>query len=1142
VIGELYIGGTGVSRGYLNRPELTSDRFIADLFNCDPEARLYKTGDLARYLEDGNIEFLGRNDFQVKIRGFRVELGEIEAALAACDGVREAVVAASEDVPGEKRLVAYLVPAEGANLSLTTLREQLISAMPEYMVPAVFIILDALPLTPNGKVNNQALPASGRRLLHDNHIPPRTEIEQKMIEVWKNVLSVNQIGITDNFFELGGDSILSIRLVAKTRQADIFITPRQLFKYPTIEKLAQHARIEKNSLTPQEEIFGEQILLPIQRQFLSTDNIDRNHYNQSLLLKIPHDFTYETLKEFISKLYLRHDILRLEVDGMNARYLPPSENFVSRAIRYCNLRDFDAAAWDVEIARLGQEIKSGLALQDADIFRVLFIDGKDDKRRILLTFHHIVIDGISWRILLQDLMLAYAQWGEQKNIQLPPKSSSFQDWGKFLFDYANDEALEAEKMYWIQQAAIPVAPLPLDLKTGMDATFATSDSISTALTETETADILHACNFSYQVRINDLLLSALYLTLQTWTGQHAFRIDLEGHGREALSEQFDLSETMGWFTSIYPVILKASPSARIDEVINSIRHQLASIPANGIGFGLLSELSTDSEVKNRYSEKSKDILFNYLGQFDQTINSDTPFQPASEWAGHDVSNRCKRDYLLEINGMLSNKKLTFAISYSKNNYNAETIELLADTLNLSFKKIIAHHHSLVKPAGKPNERKTIPINPTVNYLHLNQGWGTHFGTSVAFQWSKEQVKADILEKAVHRVVSMHEALQIKISKNEICLEQSVLPLSENDSLLIIEDMTHVDDVDFDSTFISICDKWSASFLFDGKDHLFRFVYIKCNKDRGDRIFMVFHHMVIDGESSHIILGDLLQSYRNIESGLSQPISQRPSYSAWIDQYFELMRMQKDRDIAFWKGLPWEKLSDIRNSTAPTPVESDSPPRIFVSEDITSKLLALKDSNGSSAFIESIILVIIYGMYPWLTNDMVLFEMVMNNRTLLGQNFDTSELVGNLTTNNVIPVFVNNNFSDLSKLDIEEISSQQRQVPNNGRGLLHALYSSNDLPDIVYRPLVGVNVTFLDSDMESKNDNSKFHSIDNGESMKRNENNGNIHAIFFDLAIFRNAMRLSAYTNNQRCSSYLADLINMRAFKAMEYIANKNFSV
>ncbi|HKF97326.1 MAG TPA: amino acid adenylation domain-containing protein, partial [Steroidobacteraceae bacterium] len=316
VPGELYVGGAGVARGYLNRAELTAQRFLPDPFSATPGALLYRSGDLARRLENGDIEYLGRIDHQVKIRGFRIELGEIEAAIARHPGIREVVVIAREDTPGDKRLVAYLV-AEPAPADLVEqLRARLRASMPEYMVPAHFVRLDALPLTKNGKLDRKALPtpASSSPSLGRPYVAPRTRTEHAIAKIWSAVLGLERVGIHDHFFELGGDSILSIQVIARCRQAGLHLTPRDLFKRPTIARLAEAvAQAPAGGTSPQEPLTGPVPLTPVQRWFLEQDIAERHHWNQAVLFELPADVDPALLERALHCVLRHHDALRLRL-------------------------------------------------------------------------------------------------------------------------------------------------------------------------------------------------------------------------------------------------------------------------------------------------------------------------------------------------------------------------------------------------------------------------------------------------------------------------------------------------------------------------------------------------------------------------------------------------------------------------------------------------------------------------------------------------------------------------------------------------------------------------------------------------------------------------------------------------------------
>ena len=297
----------------------------------------------------------------------------------------------------------------------------------------------------------------------------------------------------------------------------------------------------------------------------------------------------------------------------------------------------------------------------------------------------MVVDGVSWRILLQDMATAFEQLQQQagqqqKSIELQPKTSSFQQWGEFLENYANSEALDLEKAYWLAQQEPSVKVLPVDheeQKSTADNRISTSKTISFELAQTQTHALLNECTSAYRTQINDLLLSALYLALRQWTEQSTFRIDLESHGREPLSDTLDLTQTMGWFTSVFPVNLSLASEASIRDVIKTVKEQLRTVPNNGIGFGLLQYMAQDAGLTDNASE----ILFNYLGQFDQVVNSDSAFQLANEDVGEDVSTERQRSHALEFNGLVTGGQLGFSLRFNGLHYDQETMESCLMALN-----------------------------------------------------------------------------------------------------------------------------------------------------------------------------------------------------------------------------------------------------------------------------------------------------------------------------------------------------------------------------------------------------------------------------------------------------------------------------
>ena len=591
--GELHVGGSCVARGYLNQPELTAEKFIPNPFSTEPAARLYKTGDLARYLPDGNIEFLGRTDHQVKIRGFRIELGEVEVTLGRHPAVREALVTAREDVPGDKRLVAYILPHPGQVYTISDLCDFLKGKLPDYMVPAAFVVLDALPLTPHGKVDRLALPApdQARPELRESFAAPRTPIEKILAEIWAEVLRLERVGVHDNFFELGGDSILSIQIIARANQAGLRLTPKQLFQHQTVAELAT-AGTTPAVQAEQGPVTGAVPLTPIQRWFFEQHLPDPHHYNQAVLLEVQQALDPALVERALQQLLLHHDALRLRflcvASGWQQINVGPDNAVLfSRA----DLSALAEAEHGPAIEAAAAELQASLNLLEGPLLRgALFDLGPQKPGRLLLVIHHLAIDGVSWRILLEDLWTAYQQLSRGEAIQLPPKTTSFKRWAQRLAEHTQSEALQPGIAYWLSESRTRSSRLPVDSPGGAN-TVASARTVRVSLSTAETRVLLQEIPTAYHTQINDVLLTALVQAFAWWTGGRSLLLDLEGHGRETIVEAVDLSRTVGWFTTHFPVLLDLERPSCPGEALKSVKEQLCRIPNRGIGYGLLRSLT-----------------------------------------------------------------------------------------------------------------------------------------------------------------------------------------------------------------------------------------------------------------------------------------------------------------------------------------------------------------------------------------------------------------------------------------------------------------------------------------------------------------------------------------------------------------------
>ncbi|MEH2262461.1 non-ribosomal peptide synthetase [Nostoc sp.] len=711
VLGELYIGGECLARGYLHRPDLTAEKFIESPFQ--KSQRLYKTGDLARYLPDGNIEFRGRIDNQVKIRGFRIELGEIETVLATHPQIEDAVVLDSEDIPGSKRLIAYVVADEQSIKN--QLRDFLKQKLPDYMIPSAFVILDSLPLTPNGKVDRQALLKNKVNNDADSFVLPRTYTEKVLADIWQDVLKLETVSVFQNFFELGGDSIISIQIIARAHQAGLQITTKQLFQHQTIAELAiATANTTISIVAEQGLVSGIVPLTPIQHGFFEENFTEPHHFNQSMLLEVPPDLKPALLEQALGELMIHHDALRMRFVqdelGWQQQNSDDYQEVPFQVIDLSSLREEEhktAIEWEANQLQTTLNLEQGLLLR-----AVLFKLGSDRPGRLLLIIHHLVVDGVSWRILLEDLATAYQQLQQTQAVQLPPKTTSFQDWAIRLQEYGRSLFCKQELNYWLAQCDRDIRPMPVDYPTGLAAnTVGSTEEITVFLSAEETSALLEEVPSVYNTQINDVLLTALLQTFAQWTGNCTLSVELEGHGREELFEDVDLSRTVGWFTSIYPVRLELSAAFDLGISLKSIKEQLRRIPNRGIGYGILRYLSKNADIcKQLQAIASSEICFNYLGQFDRVLSPTIWQRFAQENPGQALSPLAKRSYLLDVVGSVVAGKLQMTWIYSRNIHRRETIEGLANDYNSVLRSLIAHCKSPEGGGYTPTDFPLVDLN------------------------------------------------------------------------------------------------------------------------------------------------------------------------------------------------------------------------------------------------------------------------------------------------------------------------------------------------------------------------------------------------------------------------------------------------
>ena len=678
VAGEIYIGGFGLALGYLNHPDLTAERFLSNPFSEERGSRLYKTGDMGRYRADGSLEFLGRCDEQLKVHGFRIEPGEIETLLKRHPAIRDALVMAREDHVGRNRLVSYVLWRDGAEVSIGELRKFLQEELPDQLIPAVFIKLKEWPLTANGKIDRLALPPldGARPQLEPAYLPPRNETERTLAEIWSRALGLDHVGISDNFFELGGDSIISLQIVGRASQAGLVITPEQLFQHPTIAALAQLAGTTPAIRAEQGTVTGRIPLTPIQRWFFEQNFPEPHHYNQAVMLKVREDVDLTVLEEALERLIAHHDALRMrfiEEESGWRQVNAESENH--KVLTEIDLSTVSREEQATALEAAAKQAHCSLNLSEGPLLRVLYLKhGYGKTGRLLILAHHLVIDAVSWRIVLEDLGQTYKQLARHLKADLLLKTTSFKEWAEKLCEYAEGDAIRREIEYWTAEARRHVSALPAD----GDGEVAPANNIFVSLSADETHDLLHRMAADYHARVDEMLLSALALTLVRWTGNQRLLVDLEGHGREELCGGLDVSRTVGWFTTVFPVLFELSGAIDELEALKAVKDQLRGIPQRGIGYGLLRYLSPDVHIRDRLRTMPQaQVSFNYLGQLDHTLDSSSIFLLVNEPVGPARSEHATRSHAIEVEVCIFDGQLRVEWVYCKQTHSRSTVERLA---------------------------------------------------------------------------------------------------------------------------------------------------------------------------------------------------------------------------------------------------------------------------------------------------------------------------------------------------------------------------------------------------------------------------------------------------------------------------------
>ncbi|QYN39145.1 non-ribosomal peptide synthase/polyketide synthase [Pseudonocardia sp. DSM 110487] len=909
VVGELYIAGAGLARGYLDRPALTAERFVADPWT--PGGRMYRTGDLVRRRRDGNLDFLGRTDDQVKIRGYRVELGEIESVLAGQAGVRRVAVIARAE--GEiKRLAAYVVPDAGVDRAElpAALQAALAKVLPDYMVPALYGVVDALPLTVNGKLDTAALPEP-RPVARRGGRAPSTEAERVLVEIVASVVGLDaaEVGVDDDFFTLGGDSISSITLCGRARKAGLEIAPRDVFRKRTVQAMAAGIAVEvARPRAPRDVGVGAVPNTPILAAF---ERMPLENFYQSMVVRTPAGMTRAGLEAVLGAILERHDLLRARVDAVGSTgswHLWVPEPGATNVARLLEVTERTGRPTPEEMAAATRAAAAALDARGGTMVRAHWFRDDAGTGCLLLVVHHLVIDGVSWRILTADLAHAWSAVRAGRAPELDEVATSFRTWAQQVRSAADRGAFRGEAGYWRDIVSTPDADLgSRALDPAVDVA-ATTDTVTLRLPADVTGPLLSTVPAAIFGGVNDVLLSGFALAVAHWrrirgrARSSAVLLSLEGHGREPepfeTGTPLDLSRTVGWFTSLHPVRLDPGAPAWDDVVaagpglaraVKAVKEQLR-VPARGIGYGVLNDLDADVDLP----DVEPQILFNYLGRFGAGAEAD--WEPVGDYdalgEGVDPSSEVRG---LSVNAIAHDTavgpEFSAMLTWPTGVMSRAEIEQLARLWEDALRAIAA---SAALGGHTPSDfplvtmtmddvaelEATIPGGPVdvLPLLPLQQGMYFHSVQAVSSEVADRDpyviqhvlelrgaVDPDLLRRAAEAMVQRHPVLRagfreltdgrvVQVIAGQVALDWEVVDLRDQ--------AVSSPPAGGPAAFADLATERFHTVFDLTAPPLLRYTLVTLDDDR-HRLVQTMHHLLADGWSYPLMFDDVMAAYRQL---------------------------------------------------------------------------------------------------------------------------------------------------------------------------------------------------------------------------------------------------------------------------------------
>lgn len=1069
VMGELYISGECLAYGYFNNQELTSKKFIENPFISG--SKMYATGDLVYKRSDGNLVYCGRMDDQTKLKGFRINLEEIEKILKNELTVNDVSVLIKNLNEGDY-LCAYLV---GNNSSEKEIKEMLGNFVPDYMIPTFIINVESIPLTSNGKVNKGKLPDP---ILQSNesYIAPRNELETILINVFSKVLGT-RVGMRDNFFELGGDSIKGIRIIAKLREEGYLLTLREIMERRIIENIVASIKTLDNDRTQQEELAGEVNLSLIQKEFIKSKLPEPGYFNQSVVLESKQSINTAILKKAISKIVQHHDMLRATFNNGKQVIKSSGDHNLYEFIEH----DLSSIQSEDEFNKLflnkTLEITSSISLTNGPVVKVGHFT-TNELDYLFITIHHLVVDSVSWQIIIDDLNDTYESLLKEEEKNIPSKTDSYKKWVEEQAKLAAEYSVEKELPYWekVEQdlSKSQFEPSSQENKTAF------LHQIDLCFSKEITSNLVYKSIKPFGLEVKDLLLTALFRAIAKINNNNVAAVHLETHGRENSLSSLRIERTVGWFTNFYPVVVSDIGKDLQQDIIN-VKETLKRVPNHGMGYQVLK-----NKYKETLSQESRpDITFNYLGE-QQNYESEKGFVVSNLKSANPISFKNIFGTSISMDGVIVDGKLHFSLSFDLSRFTTEFIESLADEFDNEVQNVVKYcsqkadiittpsdfgeldlspteFNSIKKKVENANEsiKRMYPLTPMqegILFHTLQDESNESYVVQGIFNTDKP-IEIEAFKGALQLLSEKHEVLKTNIFWSQLSEPRQVIV--ENKEI----EIKHIDisgNDDIEQLFKSIV-KADLQRGFDlERESLIRFTFVKQSEETF-KLIMTFHHIIMDGWCMSILMNDLLDIYSR-STNSSKPSRQdiTPKIQGTFEDYVRIIRNRdEEKVINYWRNL----LNDFQGSNDIKPIfeskrQEKSIDRTMYSLPVnlfkSIREYAQKNNSTLNTVIE-----LAWGMLLQSYNSSkdVVFGKVVSGRDSIVENVE--EVIGLFI--NTIPVRVCNESTDLAKEVLSKLQNQAIDSMENGYSSLADIQSLTELgPELIQTLLIFENYYVADN--------------------------------------------------------------------------------